>query len=107
MIKASELLVEVNKLMEEYPEKVGNCSYVSNHEPGCIVGVALNKLGVEVPTLITFDGQVNSSIDVIAKRFPDDIDADDPQAIKALKYIQKRQDQGFSWGKCAPDEIFI
>ena len=85
----------------------GSCLYFQNGKPGCIIGQALAKLGVDNETLQKYDdnpGGDGTGIDDILNRFEDDFlwDSDylkNQEIVDTLNHIQTEQDRGSTWGQ--------
>lgn len=118
MIKVSELLNETIRVAKASPDTIyedrkamlggaertiypGACEYVTNNQPSCLVGVAMNNLGITIERLKTFDrcvGLNDTEIGTIIMYFTDEFEVDDEFAKTELTKIQAYQDQGSSWG---------
>lgn len=117
MIKISALLAEVKRIQADMPDVdyfdrlndlmegdeegvYGECVYVLNLEPACIVGLALHNLGVTIDRLYDYEAHGNTNIADIAQSFTNDFDIDSNAALSKLNNIQENQDGGVSWGSC-------
>lgn len=120
VIKTSEILTEVERIQsimpgvvythrarelagKDYDPIVVGCQYNIFDRPGCIVGLALYNLGVDLETLNLYDQNPegsSSAIGDIVVDFSDNFEVDDDAAIGALISIQNNQDTGTPWGKC-------
>lgn len=111
MIKTSDILKKVGEIAKSNPdityphrmmdmgaEEVENlpCLYTYNGQPACIMGMALNELGVSIETLEDFD-VAGETIRVVIRDNPSLIE-DDGHALK-LYSIQKLQDVGYTFEK--------
>lgn len=118
MIKTSALLAEVKRIQADMPDVdyfdrlddimakgyqegvYGECVYVLNQEPACIVGLALYNLGVTIDRLYDYEASGNTNIADIAQSFTNDFDIDSNAALSKLNNIQENQDSGVPWGSC-------
>lgn len=119
MIKISALLAEVKRIQADMPDvdyfdrlddlmskgdegggEYGECVYVLNLEPACIVGLALHNLGITIDRLYDYEAHRNTNIADIAQSFTNDFDIDSNAALSELNKIQENQDLGISWGSC-------
>lgn len=108
---SADVVAEVRKLAQERPDFVytdqttieSSCSYVydsigSGTGEGCIVGQALNRLGVDKTTLIQFDEAEDGSGwpagYVLEQLIPNKTTEGD---VKILNRIQMKQDFGSTW----------
>lgn len=115
MIKISELAKKVQEIgeanptvrydliyQEHYPNEVAMCAYQLNGSPACLVGRALHELGVDIETLVEFDGGedpiFSEEIKQVVKDNPDLFRIDDPEALEFLEEVQHNQDSGLPWG---------
>lgn len=77
-----------------------SCYYVhgsgSDATPGCVVGHVLNRLGVPLEVLSTYEGR---DADYVAARVLDVSDDWAADAPHALAVAQIEQDRGAAWGK--------
>lgn len=78
------------------------CAYVAFDEPSCIVGNALHRLGVSIPTLVKMDkcaigGAVISSPKVLDVLEDSGFILDD-EAVMLLSTAQVLQDDDVPWG---------
>lgn len=113
MIKVSNLLIEVTKVATRNPDvkylervkqfdpeySASYCRYEVAGNPACIIGVALNNLGVSVDELTQFDSALETGINGIIDDFTAMFEVDDRSAVDDLKTIQNRQDNGWIWGE--------
>lgn len=99
---------EIRALAEERPDFVYTaqvsddpddvmCGYVgeqahSTKGEGCIVGQALQRLGVTEGDLLAFDG---STATLVIQEFTGQ---DDQESVRWARAVQAQQDQGVSWG---------
>lgn len=79
------------------------CAYVASDEPSCIVGNALHRLGVSIPTLVKMDkcaigGAVITSRKVLEVLEDSGFTLDD-DAVILLSTAQTLQDDEVPWGK--------
>ena len=79
------------------------CNYVVNNKPACIVGVALHELGMSIDKLKELDDYYGGIGTVFEKIEESVIECDGMES--AIKNIQCRQDDGFSWGVCVSREL--
>lgn len=78
------------------------CAYVASDEPSCIVGNALHRLGVSIPTLAKMDkcaigGAVITSRKVLEVLEDSGFTLDD-DAVILLSTAQTLQDDNVPWG---------
>lgn len=78
------------------------CTYAAFDEPSCIVGNALHRLGVSIPTLVkmdqcSFGGSVITSPKVL-EVLEDSGFALDDDAVTLLSAAQSLQDDNVPWG---------
>lgn len=78
------------------------CAYVASGEPSCIVGNALHRLGVSIPTLVEMDrcaigGAVISSPKVLEVLEDSGFDLD-YEAVMLFSTAQVLQDDEVPWG---------
>lgn len=113
MIKISNLLEEVEKIQQENPDveyedrfksifgktPVGACKYVHANIPMCIMGVAMNNLGISTKTLEDFDQEHGKLVGLIIKNNPEIFEIDNESDLDRLQGIQMNQDQGLKWGQ--------
>lgn len=94
-LKALKTAVKLKGEDYVYPDSerspLGTCQYSDGKEPLCIVGVALDSLGVNV------HGQPNTAADSINVRW-DGVHLTE-RAIRILRAAQVSQDVGDDWGK--------
>lgn len=101
-IKASQLWEEVKKIAAEKPNYIyesphgTDCVYLNNHEPSCIVGHGFVRCGLSTYVIAEFE---KLGVRLVFERFPEYVEADDPQAVKNLESAQDSQDVGENWGK--------
>jgi len=99
-----ELCANIHQLQKEHPDAVYRpvedvCSYTEgyiysngqNRSGGCIIGQALQKMGVDV-TYLT--GAFNAVMSNYAKN------PEEYKITSRLTDIQSNQDDGWSWGQC-------
>lgn len=105
-IKVSDLWNEVVKVSRKHPERVydkgsfGTCSYQRDGKPSCIVGNALNRLGVPIEDLQEFDTELgDTSIGNIASTYEELFEIDSEAALECLTSAQNNQDQKVPWGE--------
>lgn len=80
------------------PRYEGMCRYVSpDGTAGCIVGVILNKAGVDLETLQKHEGE--GAWNLLSTLRAEDILDVDYDARTFLSELQSAQDQGKEWGK--------
>lgn len=75
-----------------YTSSLEKCTYVRDGEPSCLIGRVLAKHGVPLEVLTEWDECESSGIAVISPNFIED------RALIILTEVQKRQDQGSTWG---------
>ena len=111
-IKATDLLEKVIEVAKERPDFVyydefgKDCRYFVNGQPACIVGVALDKMGVEQSIIEELEATNGSSLAVpglFGQETGGDkyFESDDRDAVWKLSDIQLQQDQKVPWGKAA------
>ena len=109
MIKTSDILNKVGEIAKNnpsltYPDRMMEmgvediedlpCLYVYNGQPACIMGMALNELGVDIDTLEKFDAE-GETIHGVIRDNPGLIE--DDGHISELDSIQKLQDVGYTF----------
>ena len=111
-ITASSLKDEVIRVAAEKPEHIyrpknphasSACTYTQNGKPACIVGHALNRLGVDTPALQEFDSHAEGGLSVDELFYHyfhifDDGGWDD-ESVQFLSRVQSFQDGGMPWGE--------
>lgn len=117
MIKTSDLLSEVYRIQKIMPEVeyydrlddlmqhgddmvAGDCVYVVNNQPTCIVGLAMHNLDVSIDRLYDYENSGCTDIVSVVYFFKDDFDIDDILSVDRLSRIQENQDAGMPWGDC-------
>lgn len=79
-----------------YKTEGGACTYAEEGSPSCLIGRALNRLGVSIETLQYFDSKADSAIDTLADNGHVNMDQ---KAINFATEVQQWQDVHFSWGQ--------
>lgn len=112
MIKTSEIFTKVAEIATTNPDityqdrliamdfdgevEDAPCLYAYNGQPACIVGMALNELGMSIETLEKFDS-AGETINAVVRDHPDLFQEDG--CIDDLYSIQRKQDAGWSFKK--------
>lgn len=109
-LTAKDVIREVYKLAELYPDKVyerlpvpvgSGCLYVhpteEGFEPGCIVGVAVLALGVSA------DAIKEANYSRIELMFHKVGISYTTQEVEWLSFVQIKQDKGQTWGSAVAD----
>lgn len=113
MIKTSDLLIEVTKVAEKNPDvryrtrvkdfdpeyTTEYCRYEVAGNPACLIGVAMNNLGISVDLLTQMDVALECGIAAVIRHFDEVFKIDDQDAITELQTIQNSQDNDFAWGE--------
>lgn len=124
-IKMTELADEIRKVAEASPDVVYQeraveldaphpnsvyrpsghrfCRYQAGGQGCCIVGVALENLGVPIERLAEYDGPSERSFYGVFMEFPEDFIVDDEEAFRFVRYAQDSQDDGLPWGECVTE----
>lgn len=79
------------------------CRYQAGGKGCCIVGVALENLGVPVERLAEYDGPTERSFYGVFMEFPEDFFVDEEAAFSLVRNAQSRQDDGLPWGECVSE----
>ena len=107
MIKVSDLWAEVKRIATERPDYVypvdelGGCRYEADNAPSCIVGYALNRLGVEVGQLRDFDDGGGCYAENLPQFWPEIFEIDSESALRRVGAVQNAQDSEYPWGAAA------
>lgn len=123
-IKMSELAAEIKKVAADSPDVIYQerakemdalkanefydtdrhyCRYQAGGQGCCIVGVALENLGVPAERLAEYDGPTERSIYGVFMEFPEDFFVDEEAAFWMVRNAQSRQDDGLPWGECVSE----
>lgn len=86
-----------------YPSRGGECVYVYNGKPDCIVGRFLASVGVPVERLakadtVDLDGSIAAG-DLLERLQQEGIASADRFARNILQVVQVKQDGGHTWGE--------
>lgn len=121
-IKMSDLAAEIRKVATDNPDVLYQerakeldaphpssvyhpsgqrfCRYQAGGKGCCIVGVALENLGVPIERLAEYDGPTERSFYGVFMEFPEDFFVDEEAAFSLVRNAQSRQDDGLPWGEC-------
>jgi hypothetical protein len=79
------------------------CAYVASGEPSCIVGNALHRLGVSIPTLVKMDKCAIGGSVITSRKVLDVLEDSgftlDGDVITLLSTAQTLQDDEVPWGE--------
>ena len=93
--KVREVAAERPEFIYRKPEGSTYCLYVhEDGEPGCIFGVALSRLGVDISDL----GSAGIG-EILYRLLGDPADQQEADQRSALSQVQRRQDDGWRWGE--------
>jgi hypothetical protein len=91
---AVQVVSEVDKNFIYCPPGHGQCVYVYEGAPSCIVGHILARLGTDIKTLVNWDNSVNSGIGSVALRDELNFNTD---VLVFLRKLQGEQDNMSTW----------
>lgn len=87
----ADVVAEIRRLAERFPDELAQCKYVDNDRPHCIAGRALANLGVPLAVLKQVE---HTAIDtaMVRLRIKDTI-----EQAQWARDVQSYQDNGLDW----------
>lgn len=98
-VSSKELIDEVKALAEQFPDRKAHFRYVIDGKACCIVGTALNNIGVPLYMLAEVNFRCISSWVDNDGAFPFDIEFVHQNDAEWLEKVQDFQDRGLTWAE--------